>query len=155
MAKEYNWEISIDDVPHKICCVPSGNKYILYVDDEFLTNVYRESVRKMQFGLETEVEICGKKCLLIVWDEMPDLVIDGVMQGKNTDYLQAREKRKHGCCKGFRFLFWAGLFWVCAVLYFLWQQPQTVDAGQSVKFVWFGILLMIGGAWYERKWEQW
>lgn len=127
----------------------------MYLDEEHLTNVYRESVRKMQFGLETEIEICGKKCLFVVWDETPDIVIDGVMQGKKLDYEQAREKRKQSCCKGFRILFWVGLIWVCAVLLATVLPAQIVDADKCVHLVWLGIMLMIGGARYKRKWEQW
>lgn len=155
MAKEYNWDLTLDGVAHRVCCVPTGNKYILYLDEEHLTNVYRESVRKMQFGLEIEIEICGKKCLFVVWDKTPDIVIDGVMQGKKLDYEQAREKRKQSCCKGFRILFWVGIFWVCAAVHFATLPAPILDADKLIKSVCFGILLMIGGARYERKWEQW
>ena len=155
MAKEYSWDVNINGEIHRVFCERSTNKYILYVDDTFLINVYREFVRKTQFGLETEVEICGKKCLFIVWDETPDLVVDGVMQGMNTDYEQAREKRKQGCCKGFRILFWIGLLWVCAVLLVAILPASILDADNTVRSVWLGILLMIGGARYKRKWERW
>lgn len=155
MAKEYSWQISIDGESHQVCCERVNNKYILYLDDEHLTNVYREFSRKMHFGLETEIEVCGKKCLFVVWDEKPDLVVDGVMQRKKLGYEQAREERKQSCCKGFRILFWIGLIWVCAALLMAVLPVQIVEADKCFHLVWSGILLMIGGALYKRKWEQW
>lgn len=156
MAKEFNWDVSINGEDHRVCCVLSNNKYILYVDDEYLTNVYRKSVWEMQLGLEAEVEICGKKCLFIVWDEKPDLVIDGVMQGKNTDYLQAREKRKQGCCKWFRILFWAGIAVMCLipVLCVAFSIP-VIKMDKWVKIWNSGAVMAIAGAYFKRKWVQW
>lgn len=153
MAKEYCWDISIDGESHQVCCELSNNKYILYLDEEHLTNVYRDFPRKMHFGLEAEIEIRGKKCLFVVWDETPDLVVDGVMQGKKIDYEQAREKRKQSSCKAFRILFWVALLWTCAVS--LLTVVHILTAEQCFRFVWVGILLMIAGASFRRKWERW
>ena len=155
MAKEYCWDVTLEGEAHQLICTYIGNKYELWVDDEYLTAVYRRSMRQMHFGLEEEVELFGIKCLFVVWDERPDFVINGVMLGKDTDYLQAREKRKQTACKGFRIMFWIGVLILCSAPVIAILLPQIEHASKWVRAAIGGILLMIAGSRYKRKWAQW
>lgn len=94
MAKEYAWDVTINGAPHRVTCTLPGNKYEIWVDDEDLTVVYRRSFRKMSRGLEQELQIGGEKCLFLVWDERPDLVVDGVILRNGKNFFKEKEKRK-------------------------------------------------------------
>jgi uncharacterized protein YacL (UPF0231 family) len=94
MKKEYTWDVTIDGENHRVSCNLAGNKYQIWVDDEELTVVYRQSHRQMRNGLEREFSIGGKKCLFVVWDEKPDLVVEGMLLKSGKDYFQEKAKRK-------------------------------------------------------------
>lgn len=122
MAKEYGWNVSVDGVAHRVDCIPTNNKYQIFVDEDFLTNVYRKSARSMvRDGLEEKISVCGKECLFLVWDETPDLVVDGVLLGRGSDYASEKEKRDKGAKTVYGIIFWIGvallvLMGVCALL---------------------------------------
>lgn len=122
MAKEYSWNVNVDGVAHRVDCIPTNNKYQIFVDEDFLTNVYRKSVRSMaRDGLEEKISVCGKECLFLVWDETPDLVVDGVLLGRGIDYAPEKEKRDKGAKTVYGIIFWIGvallvLMGVCALL---------------------------------------
>lgn len=94
MSKELKWNVTVDGCDHCVSCRATGNKYEIWVDDSDLTVVYRPSFRRMGRGLEHELKIGGKSCLFLVWDERPDLVVDGVLQYSGKDYLKEKAKRK-------------------------------------------------------------
>ena len=122
MGKEYTWNVTVAGVTHRVSCVTANNKYQIFVDDDFLTNVYRKSVRAMaREGLEEGLDICGKECLFLVWDEKPDLVVDGVLLGQGIDFASAKEKRFKGAKLVYRCVFWIGvallaLMGLCALM---------------------------------------
>ena len=122
MAKEYSWNVNVDGVAHHVDCIPTNNKYQMFVDEDFLTNVYRKSVRAMALdGLEEKISVCGKECLFLVWDETPDLVVDGALLGRGIDYASEKEKRNKGAKTVYGIIFWIGvalmvLMGVCALL---------------------------------------
>lgn len=107
MAKEYVWQLTIDGEDHRVECILAGNKYTLYVNDAFLTNVYRKTFRLDD--LELPVMICGKECLFIVWDAKPDLVMDGILLSRGVDYQQAMTKRNKDHQMVHRLVFWFGV----------------------------------------------
>ena len=94
MKNELMWEVSVDGVLHRAICKITLNKYEIWVDDADYTVVYRENARRMRKGLEHELLIGDKKCLFVVWDEKPDLVVDGTMLKSNKDYFQEKAKRR-------------------------------------------------------------
>lgn len=113
MTKGYAWDLTADGATHSVECVLMGNKYVLFVDDIFLTNVYRKSIGVGD--LQVPVSICGKECLFVVWDEQPDLAVDGMMLGSNRDYGTALEKRQKGHLKVYRSVFWIGVVLLAVV----------------------------------------
>ena len=108
--REHTWNVIIDGVEHLIYCCFEGNRYVLYADDDHVANVYRKSVRAMWQGLEEPVTICGKPCLFIVWDEKPDIVVNGMLVGKGVDYHIAlkKEKLRNEAWLSHRILGWRG-----------------------------------------------
>ncbi len=76
------WHVRIHGHKHRVTCKIEMNKYVIFVDDHHLTNIYRDSMKKMRMGFEQTLRICGQDCLFVVWDERPDLVVDGFIQGR-------------------------------------------------------------------------
>ena len=109
MAKEYQWEVGIDGVCHHVSCTATGNKYEIWVDEEHLTVVYRRGFRAMSRGLEQEFQIGGKSCLFLVWDERPDLVVDGILQRSGKDFLKEKAKRNKHMVRALWCLFTFGI----------------------------------------------
>lgn len=122
MAKEHIWNVSVGGMSHRVSCTLANNHYQIFVDDDFLTNVYRKSFRAMaRDGLEETISVCGKECLFLVWDETPDLVVDGILLGRGIDYASAKAKRDKSAKMVYAIVFWIGtalliLMGVCALL---------------------------------------
>ena len=94
MSNQFTWNVTINDAAHKVSCVVNGNRYEIWVDDEELTIVYRSSFRKMRRGLERQIQIDGQKCLFLVWDDRPDLVVNGILQRSGKDFMKEKQRRK-------------------------------------------------------------
>lgn len=41
MKKEFEWELSLNGEMHRACCVCSDNRYVVYLDDDHVTNPMR------------------------------------------------------------------------------------------------------------------
>ena len=95
MGKSYSWNFTLDGVNHHLSATLKNNRYILYLDEEHLVNVYRLPPQKMRYGLEETISILGHACLFIVWEDIPDLVIDGKMVHRGVNYAKAKEARRH------------------------------------------------------------
>ena len=153
MKKEYTWEISLEGATHLVTCVPRGNKYELWVDDEDLTVVYRPGVRKMNHGLEQALSVGGKSCLFVVWDERPDLVVDDMMQESGKSYSKEKGKRKKGMITAYTIMFCAGIAlfgliiaslfvdalkekweWIDYAVYILAAMLLIYDGGMEMKY---------------------
>ena len=143
--REHTWNVIIDGVEHLIYCCFEGNRYVLYADDDHVANVYRKSVRAMWQGLEEPVTICGKPCLFIVWDEKPDIVVNGMLVGKGVDYHIALKKKNSGMRLGYRTVFWAGvaLLVVRAVLLCVGMEKGMEDWIDAVISAVAGIWMVI------------
>lgn len=141
MQREYTWEVTIDGAMRRIYCRFEGNRYVLYADEDHVANIYRKSVHTMWQGMEESVNICGKECLFVVWDERPDIVVDGRLVGRGIDYQKALKKKNAGFLTGYRIVFWAGvgLLAVMAVL---------ICAGWGSAADWDDVIIsIIAGVW--------
>ena len=153
MAKEYRWNVTVDGVAHTVQCQPAGNRYLIWVDDEELTVVYRRSYKKMRYGLEERLEICGKQCLFIVWDERADLVVDGILSS-GKDYQQEKSRRIRMFMAFEWSLFAAGAALLAVVVVFLclgWVTPE-----KRAKYVTYAIAalwLMVNSLVQQKRWK--
>jgi hypothetical protein len=145
MAKEYFWDVTIDGEPHQLYCSFTGNKYVLYVDDDHIANVYRKSVATMWHGMEEPVTICGKECLFLVWDEKPDFVIDGRLIGKNIDYEKALKKKNNSLFTAYRIVFGAGLLLLTLLVVLICMRWVTFDLHDLIICVGVGIWMTVWG----------
>lgn len=144
MAKEYVWNVLIDGEDHSVSCVLKGNKYVLHVDDEFLTNVYRKSMAPDD--LECPVTICGKACLFIVWDAKPDLVVDGILLSRAVDHQQALAKRNKDFRMVYRVIFWCGVaILVLVAVFALLGLGNTADYDDMAFYTIAGVWMVIYG----------
>lgn len=78
MTKEYNWNVTVNGVPHTILCQVMNNKYVLWIDDKFEKTVYRKSFQAARGGLDETIELWGKTCHFVVWpSENVEFFVDG------------------------------------------------------------------------------
>ena len=144
MAKCYVWHMTIDGAVHRVDCVPKGNKYVLYLDDGFLTNVYRKSVGLPD--LEIPLTICDKACSFIVWDQKPDLVVDGILLGRGMDHQQAKMKRQKDHQTVYRIIFWIGLMILAfAAVYTVLNVEKGLDYETLLFYSVTGVWMIIYG----------
>lgn len=156
MSKETVWNIKIDGSPAKVTCIQKGNRYILYLDDDHLTNVYRLPPKKMRYGMEEEIMIGSERCKFIVWDEIPDLVIGGRMVNRDVVYETARERRRHNMemmytvTAIFGVLVLAGVF-VYAYLGYITDETLRGWTSMLTAGIWMiGMGLYMRGKWIEQ-----
>ena len=101
MKKEYRWVVPVDGVEHTVECVISGNRYILFADGDFWEEIYRQSFPSLQGGIDRVVHLYGKDLHFVVWEEIPDLEVDGILQEAQVSYadrkcLRQRTARRIG-----------------------------------------------------------
>lgn len=94
MAKEYRWEIMVDGKNATVVCVLQGNKYRLFLNDDHISDIYRLPPKKMHYGLVEDIRIGNERCRFVVWEEIPDLVVDGKLVSRGVDFETARENRR-------------------------------------------------------------
>lgn len=114
--REYLWKVTVEGVEHRISCSVEGNRYVLYADDDHVANIYRKSARTMWYGLEESVTMFGKRCTFVVWDEKPDVAVDGVLIGSGVDYQQALVKKNARKLVGYRVAFWCGILLIAVLV---------------------------------------
>lgn len=153
MAKEYSWVVTADGLEHRVTCSLAGNRYQIWVDDEDLTTVYLQTGKKARYGLEQKLQIGGKTCLFVVWDQRPDLVVDGKMVQSGKDYDAEKAKRKKGMLRVSWIMFAFGIailcfvaVWAVLALYNGWQHNWRHYSLYLIAAVW-----IIVDATLERK----
>lgn len=92
MKREYLWKVTLDGTAHEVYCRFAGDRYLLYADGVYVTEILRKSVTTMWYGMKKSITVFGKPCLFIVWDERPDLVMDGRLIGRGMDYEKALKR---------------------------------------------------------------
>lgn len=155
MAKEYYWEIQLDGKATKVTCVLQGNKYRIFLEEDHVTDVYRLSNRQMRYGMEAPFTIGTEQCLLVVWDEIPDLVWQGRMLTRDAEYAPARERRRanmEGLYTGIAILGVLLLAGVAAYAYLGMVNPDSLRFWTALLC---GGVYMVGSGIYHRgKWIE-
>lgn len=141
MAQEYVWNAEINGISYKVECVISNNRYILFVNDDNVATFYRKMFRN---SVDKPLQIGGQQCRFVVWNELPDLVVDGKLLTRNCDYQPT--KRQRG-----KVSFMCGIgMTVIAVLAILAYVILTLageDMSQWRFTVIAAVLLLISGIW--------
>ena len=94
MAKKRNmaWDVQAEGKYYLVQCVDKGNKYDLYVDEEYLTTVWKK--QEICEDIEQDIRIGGKLCQFVAYDGVPDISVDGVLLNAEEEYLKAERKRR-------------------------------------------------------------
>ncbi len=150
MKKEFEWELSLDGETHRACCVCSDTRYVIYLDDDHVTNIYRLSGGAMSRGLEAPVELLGKPCLFTVWDETPDLVVDGIMVARGVSYEEAKAQRKKASTLIYEIMTGVGMALLVVSTLLL-----CLRGAQWSPLVAASALMTVFGAVSVHKWRKW
>ena len=83
MKKEYKWKVRVDGEDYSVRCVPFKTVFDVFVDDELAIRVPRRNEEGTD--MEEEIRIGSKVCRFVVYDGEPDLAVDGILQGVESD----------------------------------------------------------------------
>lgn len=86
----YIWKIDIDGRVHEVRCVMQKTLYDVYVDGELSIRAPRQLVRCDEDS-EYDIRIGGKLCQFVVYDGVPDVAVDGILQGAEEE-MRRRER---------------------------------------------------------------
>lgn len=78
--REYIWKIEIEENRHIVRCVPMKTLYEVFVDDELTIQVPRQ-MKNCDEDSEYDLKIGNKWCRFVVYDGVPDVAVDGILQG--------------------------------------------------------------------------
>lgn len=151
MAKEFSWDVR----GHKLTASLKGNKYVLNLDDDYLTNVYRLHPSKMRYGLEASITVLGEKFIFVVWEEVPDLVVDGRMLHRGVDFRIARENRRRNMENMYTATAIFGVIALLGVFLFAWfglLHDENLSGWTAVMTA--GIWMVGMGLYYRGKWIE-
>lgn len=101
MAKKSNmaWNVQANGRYYLVQCVDKGNKYDLYIDEEYLTTVWKK--QEIREDLEQDIRVGGMQCQFVVYDGEPDISVDGVLLHAQEEYLRAeRRSRRYDILTG-------------------------------------------------------
>ena len=155
MGKTTIWEFELCGKTVTVSCERKGNKYILYLGDDHLTNVYRVNAKKMRYGLEEEITIGSERCMFVVLDETPDLVVKGRMVKRDVDYAAFKEKRRSGMERLYTLIAVLGVVLLASVMMYAYLAPLTLEILEG----WISVLIasfwMISvGLFHRGKWIE-
>ena len=93
MKKDYGyiWKVTVDAEVHEVRCVLQKTLYDVYVDDELTMKVPRQ-MRNCDEDSEYNLRIGSKWCQFVVYDGVPDVAVDGILQGVEED-MKRKERR--------------------------------------------------------------
>ena len=140
MAKELKWEAEIDGEVYQVHCVTQTSLYDVYVNEELVIRVPRK-MKNDDSDSEYDLTIGGKRCQFVVYDGRPDLCVDGILLGAQSelDYLERRSRRRR---------LFAGMALIAACTYaiFLWfvyeLAGQPFFGGYVALFLFFALILV-------------
>ncbi|MBE6563584.1 MAG: hypothetical protein E7660_07590 [Ruminococcaceae bacterium] len=95
MRKNNEWYAVINDVERYVVCDvdTKENKYTITVDDELITSGEMKPGKKLsREGMEVPFEIDGVECRFIIWNNLPDLAVNGILLSCDRDYKEVRRQ---------------------------------------------------------------
>ena len=143
MKRLYQWKVLIDGVPHRVDCKFAGDRYELYADGTYKTEVLRKCVSTMWEGMEEPVVLFGKECLFVVMDEIPDLVVDGRMLGKRCDYQKMLQRKGNRVYIGYGILLGTCILLLAAVAW-IFCMDMVHQVGLYSIFIALGAAITMG-----------
>ena len=90
MAKMHSWEVPVNGTVYHISCQRHGNQYDFTMDGESLYRLHAEPEQMS----EQNVIIGGKRCQVVVYEGVPDVVVDGILMGVDAAEKKSAKRRK-------------------------------------------------------------
>lgn len=88
---EYIWKVAIGEEEYEVRCVPMKTLYEVFVDGELAIKVPRQ-MKNCDEDSEYDLRIGEKWCRFVVYDGVPDVAVDGILQGVEED-MRRKELR--------------------------------------------------------------
>lgn len=121
MAKIMEWNVPIEGSVYCITCQRRGNQYDFKLDDEPLYRLHADPEEMC----EQDVIIGGKRCQVVVYEGVPDVVVDGILMG-----VDAAEKKNAKRRKVISIL--AGILFMCVGLFAAFTYTAMTVTDQPV-----------------------
>lgn len=155
MAKEYTWKIQVDGQSATVICVPQGNKYRIFLNDDHVTDIYRLPNWQMRFGMEAPFTIGTERFLLVAWDDIPDLVWQGRMLTRDVEYAPARERRRANKERMYTFIAILGVVLLAGVAVYAYLGQVNSETHRVWTSLLVAALWMIhSGLYWRGKWIE-
>lgn len=132
MSKENQWIVTVNGKAHTVHCVVHKSLYDVFVDGDLAVKVPRQHLNTEE-NSEYNIPIGGKTCQFVVYDGVPDVVVDGILVGEERK-LQKQERRN----KILKIFGGVLLICVCTYAAFLWYVFEA--AGEPIFGGIFGLL---------------
>ncbi len=95
MRKNNEWYAVINNVERHVVCDADTkeNKYTITVDDQLVASGEMKPTSKLnREGMEVPFTVDGVECIYIIWNNLPDLSVDGVLMSCNRGYKEVRRQ---------------------------------------------------------------
>ena len=155
MGRQYRWNLELDGIPVIVTCEQMGNKYVLYLDDDHLTNIFRLPKNQMHYGLVEDIRLGTRNCKFVVWEEIPDLVVDGRMVHRGVNFETARENRRRNMENMYLVTAVFGMMILLGVFLFAsfgWLNEETLRGWSAMLMA--GTWMVFHGLYYRGKWIE-
>ena len=121
MAKIMEWDVPVDGTVYHVTCQRRGNQYDFKLEDEPLYRLYADPAQMC----EQDVRIGGKRCQVVVYEGVPDVVVDGILMG-----VDATEKKNAKRRKVINIV--VGILFMCVGLFAAFTYTAMTIVGQPV-----------------------
>ncbi len=93
MRKYNEWYAVINDVERHVVCDIKDDEYTITVDEAPVCSGKMISKGKLnREGMEVPFEIDGVECRFIIWNNLPDLAVNGILLSCDRDYKEVRRQ---------------------------------------------------------------
>ena len=121
MAKIMEWDVPVNGTIYHITCQRRENQYDFKLEGEPLYRLHADPEQMC----EQDVRIGGKRCQVVVYEGVPDVVVDGILMG-----VDAMEKKNAKRRKIVSIL--VGVLFVCVGLFAAFTYTAMTIVGQPV-----------------------
>ena len=121
MAKIMEWDVPVEGSIYRVTCQRRGNQYDFRLNDEPLYRLYADPEQMC----EQDVRIGGKRCQVVVYEGVPDVVVDGILMGVDAAEKKAAKRRKLSCIL-------VGILFMCVGVFAAFTYTAMTIVGQPV-----------------------
>lgn len=93
MKNSYEWYAVINDTERHITCEAENGTYMIAVDGTAAASEKMKSKGKLsREGIEIPFQVDGTECRFIIWNNLPDLSVDGMLMSCDKPYKEVRRQ---------------------------------------------------------------